>query len=68
MTNNRLYKGSSGLSGEDIAGIVIASVFVVAVVGILIILWKKGIFSGANALNKEGDAHRSIAAVNVTTD
>ena len=64
----RLYKGSSGLSGGDIAGIVIASVFVVAVVGILIILWKKGIFSGANALNREGDAHTSIAAVNVTTD
>ena len=47
--NARFFRNSSsgGLSGGAIAGIVVSCVAVVAIVGVLIALAKKGIFSGA---------------------
>ena len=50
IISNKKSFSSKGLNGGAIAGIVIGSVGIVAIVGVVIILLKKGIISGTTAV------------------
>ena len=64
--NIRYHKKSDrGLTGGAIAGIVISLVAVVTVIGIIIVLCKKGIISGSKASIYAQNNNSSIADLNL---